>query len=179
MNATTNNSNVIKSQCEFVPEEAIASFEASFEESQRFFENFDLTEFCLDMRDELGLQNLRIGDWGCLEFFEEFRQLMSDRRYEVAFSAHALTLPCINRDFGESMMGRRVWVRHSLWNTNWGSCVVKGPLIADFLHAIDEALSNHLVGEELDGGRSCYLEDIVFGDEPGMDDGDVYICLGS
>jgi hypothetical protein len=150
--------------------------------------NFDAYDFNCAVEEHLGLRHLRIGDWGCLSHFAEFDRLW-DVDPQFAWSLKALELPCVDQ-FGHNLAGNNVWVNHSFQNSIPASSKVKGFTIADVLLAIDEALGNHLIGDELHGGRSCYIEDIIpfpcsnrFGNEY-LDTGngreeDVFIILGS
>lgn len=63
--------------------------------------------------------------------------------------------------------GARVWVMHSLKNEEPACAEISGDTVGDVLLAIDHALGLQLTGEELEYGRSSFLEGAYF---PAQDD---------
>ena len=58
--------------------------------------------------------------------------------------------------------GIKVWVNHGFENAGvWHCATVAGNSVGAVLLAVDKALDRHLVGAERDGGRSCFLEDLL------------------
>ena len=82
--------------------------------------------------------------------------------------------------------GIKVWVNHGFENAGvWHCATVAGNSVGAVLLAVEKALDRHLVGAERDGGRSCFLEDLLlveqndFTREVGIGPTDLVVRLGS
>ena len=122
---------------------AIPSFQNTYVCEQCDFPSFDETE------ETLNLRNLRL-DGACRDAFKHvFNAKGAD--FVPLESVVTLYLPVDYYD-------QKVWVNHSLRHGEWNCAVVEGDFLGDVLVAVDKALENHLVDEELGRGRTCFLE---------------------
>ena len=121
----------------------IPSFQNTYVCEQCDFPSFDETE------ETLNLRNLRL-DGACRDAFQHvFNAKGAD--FVPLESVVTVNLPL---DFYD----QKVWVNHSLRHSEWDCATVEGYWLSHVLEAVDKALENHLVDEELGGGRSCFLE---------------------